>query len=111
MKKDTLTRIYNTLKDITFINKDEILAEIEKEMNRGAERKEATAKEYEVAKDVIIGALGDAAATVAEIYEAIKGDLPEGFGKGKVQYALTHLWQDQIAVVDGTPKSYRRKWG
>lgn len=109
MKKASFEAIKTALVNFGYDNKD-ILAELDVEINRGEARKEATAKEYEGVKDLIIGTLGDAAATCAEIYEAIADKLPDGFGKGKVQYALTHLWQDQIAIVDGNPKSYRRKW-
>lgn len=107
MKKDTLTRIYNVLKDITFINKDEVLADLTKEINKGAEAKAKNAEAYEGIHDLVIGALGDAPATCGEIFEAIKAELPEGMTKGKVQYALTHLWGDEIVVIAGKPNTYR----
>lgn len=109
MKKATFVAIDTALRAFGYDNQT-VLDELAVEINRGEARKEATAKEYEGVKDLILGTLGDAAATCGEIYEAIKDKLPDGFGKGKVQYALTHLWQDQIAIVDGNPKSYRRKW-
>ena len=108
MKKDTLTRIYNTLKDITFINKDEVLAELTKEINKGAEAKAKNAEAYEGIHDLVIGALGNAPATCGEIFDAIEDKLPEGMTKGKVQYALTHLWGDEIVVIAGKPNTYRR---
>ena len=109
MKRATFVAIDTALRAFGYDNQT-VLDELAVEINRGEARKEATVKEYDGVKDLILGTLGDAAATCAEIYEAIKDKLPTGFGKGKVQYALTHLWQDQIAIVDGNPKSYRRKW-
>lgn len=108
MKKDTLTRIYSTLKDIDFTNKDEILAELTKEINRGADTKAKNLEAYESFHDILVGALSDSPATCGEIYEAIEKELPDGVTKGKVQYALTHLWQDEIVKIEGKPNTYRK---
>ena len=106
MKKVSLQTILDTLTSIDFDN--EILDEIRAELTKGDARKAATAQGYEDAHDVIVGALTNTPATVAEIYDAVKNDLPDGFGKGKVQYALTHLWQDEIVKVEGKPNGYRK---
>lgn len=108
MKKDILNRIYNTLKDITFVNKDEVMAELDKELARGAEAKTKNAAVYESFHDILISNLSDTPATCGEIYDAIADELPEGVTKGKVQYALTHLWQDEIVKIDGKPNTYRK---
>ena len=109
MKKDILNRIYNTLKDITFVNKDEVMAELDKELARGEEAKTKNMKVYESFHDLLVSNLSDTPATCGEIYDAIAEDLPEGVTKGKVQYALTHLWQDEIVKIEGKPNTYRRK--
>ena len=110
MKKLSLRAIvdYIDQNDVTELSeiKDEILAELAKDDARKAE----TAKGYEDAHDAIVGNLGDTPVTCGELYEAIKDELPEGFGKGKVQYALTHLWSDEIVKVEGKPNTYRRNW-
>ena len=106
MKKVSLQTILDTLTSIDFDN--EILDEIRAELTKSDARKAATAQGYEDAHDVIVGALTNTPATVAEIYDAVKNDLPDGFGKGKVQYALTHLWQDEIVKVEGKPNGYRK---
>lgn len=108
MKKDTLTRIYSTLKDIDFTNKDEILAELTKEINRGADAKAKSLEVYESFHELLVSNLSDSPATCGEIYEAIADELPEGVTKGKVQYALTHLWQDEIVKIEGKPNTYRK---
>ena len=41
--------------------------------------------------DVILGGLSDTPVTIAELFEEVKGDLPQGFTKSKVQYAITRL--------------------
>ena len=106
MKKATLNTIYATLKDMDY--DPEILSEIETELNRGAEVKAKNAEAYEAIHDLIVGNLSDTPVTCGELYDAIESELPEGMTKGKVQYALTHLWQDEIVKVAGKPNGYRK---
>lgn len=110
MKKDTLNRIYNTLKDIQFINKDEVLAELTTEINKGEEQKAKNAAVYASFHDITMKALSEATApvTIAELWDAIEADVPEGVTKGKLQYAVTRLWKDEITKIDGNPNSYKK---
>ena len=108
MKKATLQSLVNYLNGQTIDNIAEIKAELEAELGKDKARKDANTQAYEKVHDVIVGNLDATPVTCGELYEAIKGDLPEGFGKGKVQYALTHLWQDEIVVIAGTPNAYRK---
>ena len=109
MKKISLTAIREFLDKSGFEEKHpEIMAELDAELNKGAEQKQKNADAYESIHDLIVGNLGDAPCTCAELYEAIKDKLPDGMGKGKVQYALTHLWQDEIVKIEGKPNTYRR---
>ena len=107
MKKATFEAIKTALTNFGFAD-EEILAELEKEINKGAEAKAKNAEAYESIHDLVIDALGNAPATCSEIFEAIQSSLPTGMTKGKVQYALTHLWQDEIVKVEGKPNGYRR---
>lgn len=112
MKKSTLSAIYSALND-TFGWFDnganaEVREDLEKELNRDAERKAQSAQAYESIHDLIVSNLGSAPVTCAELYESIKSELPEGITKGKVQYALTHLWSDEIVKIEGKPNTYRR---
>ena len=84
------------------------LTEINAELNKGADAKAKNAEAYEGIHDLVIGVLSDTPATCAEIFGQIESELPEGMGKGKVQYALTHLWQDEIVKIEGKPNTYRR---
>lgn len=85
--------------------RDEIVAEL----NKGAEKAQANRDLYAQAHDVVIGALSDTPATIAEIYDEVANDLPEGFSKGKVQYALTRLWADEVVKTEGKVNTYSRK--
>ena len=107
MKKATLSTIYDALKSIDF--DPEVLAEIEKDLNRGEAEKAQKAEAYEMAKPIILGALSDTPATISEIYDEIASELPADFSKGKVQYALTRLWKDEVTKVEGKVNGYVRK--
>ena len=109
MKKLSLVAIYNALTGFGYSD-EEVLQELKGEINKDAARKEATAKVYDEAHDAIVGNLSDKPVTVKELYEAIKDELPEGFTQGKVQYALTHLWESEIVKIEGKPNTYRRNW-
>lgn len=108
MKKITIETLVAYLNGETVTNLDEIKAELEAELNKGAEAKAKNAEAYESIHDLVIGALSDTPATCAEIFEQIATELPTGMGKGKVQYALNHLWQDEIVKIEGKPNTYRR---
>ena len=106
MKKATLNAIYETLKTMDY--DPEILSEIETELNRGAEKAQANRELYASAHDVVIEALRSATAPVplSELWEAVEGNLPEGMTKGKVQYAVTRLWVDEIDKTEGKVNTY-----
>lgn len=108
MKKNTLSAIAAVLATIDFENKDEILAEVAADLNRGAEEKAAKAAEYDAVKDIILGGLSDTPVTIAELYESIKDMLPDNFGKNRVQYAVTRLYADEVVKVEGKPNGYKR---
>ena len=85
--------------------RDEIVAELAK----GAEKAQANRDLYAQAKDIVLGALSDTPVTIGELYDEIASDLPEGFSKGKVQYAVTRLWADEVTKVEGKTNGYCRK--
>ena len=107
MKKATLNAIYSYLSDNGFAS-TAIMDELRNEINRGAEVKAKNAEAYEAIHDLIMGNLSDTPVTCGELYDAIESELPEGMTKGKVQYALTHLWQDEIVKVSGKPNGYKK---
>ena len=85
--------------------RDEIVAELSK----GAEKAQANRDLYASAKDVVLGALSDTPVTIGELYDEIANDLPEGFSKGKVQYAITRLWADEVGKTEGKVNTYSVK--
>ena len=107
MKKTTLSAIYSALKSIDF--DPTLLEEVEKELNRGEAEKAKNAEVYEMAKPIVLGALSDTPVTISELYDEIASALPEGFTKGKVQYAITRLWADEVTKVEGKVNAYARK--
>ena len=111
MKKATYTTIVSVLSDIDFENKAEIMAELNKEINRGADAKAAKAAEYEAVKDTVSDVLRSTTTplTAAEIFEGCESDLPEGFTRNKVSYALLNYWTDDVVKIEGKVNTYRIK--
>ena len=107
MKKATLEAIRTALTDLGYADSD-VLAEIDTEINRGEEEKAARAAAYEGIHDIVIGNLSDTPATCSELWDIIADKVPEGITKGKVQYALNNLWQDEIVKIAGKPNTYRK---
>lgn len=108
MKKATLQEIHDLL-----VHWDEcperLIEEISAELNKGAEEKAKRAEAYEGVHDLIIGALGDAPVTCADVFEEIKDELTaKGMTRYNVQHALNNLWQDEIVKIPGKPNTYRR---
>lgn len=106
MKNTTYATVYSFLTANGFDNA-EILAEFEKEINRNAEAKQAKEALYAEAKDIVLQAM-DAPATITEIFNSVETDLPEGFTKGMLQYAITRLWKDEIVKTEGKVNAYAR---
>ena len=106
MKKASLSAIYSALVSIDF--DPEILTELDHEIHRNDAVKAQNAKAYDALHDIVVGALSAVPVTCAELFDSIESELPEGITKGKVQYALTHLWQDEIVKIEGKPNTYRR---
>lgn len=87
--------------------RDEIVAELAK----GAEKAQANRDLYESAHDVVMNGLRMASSpvTIGELYESIADELPDGFSKGKVQYAITRLWADEVVKTEGKVNTYSVK--
>ena len=111
MKKATMNTILSLISTIDTPEADEVRAELNAELNRGAEQKARNAELYESAKAVVMDELAVAteAVTIGELYEAVADKLPEGFTKGKLQYAVTRLWLGNgIERVEGKVNTYRK---
>ena len=88
----------------------EVREAINAELNKGAEQKAQNAALYEEAKTIVMDELGKAteAVTIGELYDAVADNLPEGFTKGKLQYAVTRLWTADIVRIEGKVNTYRK---
>ena len=109
MKRTTLVSLFNYLNGETITNLDEIKAELETELNKGAVAKAAANAAYDAAWEIVrsVLAMTTAPLTVAEIVEEAESRLPDGFGKGRVLYGLNHQWADQVVKIEGKPNTYR----
>ena len=110
MKKATMNTILSLIATIDTPEAEAVRAELNAELNKGAEQKAENAKLYESAKAVVMDELATAteAVTISELYDAIADKLPEGFSKGKLQYAVTRLWTDEIVRIEGKVNTYRK---
>lgn len=108
MKKATMNTIVNYINDNSVEALYEVRDELMAELNKGEAVKAENAKLYDTAKAVVMSELGDTPVTIGELYDAVAGDLPEGFTKGKLQYAVTRLWKDEIVRIEGKVNTYRK---
>ena len=108
MKKATMNTILSLIATIDTPEADAVRAELTAELNKGAEVKAQNAELYDTAKAVVMSELGDAPCTIGELFEAVEDKLPEGFTKGKLQYAVTRLWKDEIVRIEGKVNTYRK---
>lgn len=111
MTKNTLNALVNYLNGATVDNLDEIKAELEKELARGEEKAQANRELYAQAHDIVMDGLSrfNTPITVSDLYGEIENELPDGFSKGKVQYALTHYWESEVVKTEGKPNAYALK--
>jgi len=108
MKKAIMNTILTLIATIDTPEADEVRAELNAELNRGAEQKAQNAALYDAVKPIVMDELGDSTCTIGELYEAVADKLPDGFTKGKLQYAITRLWIGELERVDGKVSSYRK---
>ena len=108
MKKATMNTILSLIANINTDEANAVRDELNAELNKGAEQKAQNDALYEAAKAVVMNELSDTPITISELYEAVEGQLPEGFTKGKLQYAVTRLWKDEIVRIEGKVNTYRK---
>lgn len=108
MKKTTMTAIANYIKNVPELSTE--YAELAAELAKGEEKAAANRELYAAAHDAVLSVIDSEPKTVTEIYEACKDNVPEGFTKNKVQYALLHYWNDEVVKVENVKgaNQYRR---
>ena len=108
MKKSTLHSLVAYLNGETLTNLDEIRNELTAELNKNEEKAQANRELYAIAHDIAMAVLGDAPMSVADWFEACKDELPEGFSKSKLQYAVREYWNDEVIKIEGKVNQYRK---
>ena len=109
MKKVTMNTILSLIATIDTPEAEAVRAELNAELNKGAEEKARNDALYAQAKDIVMSELGDTPVTIGELYEALEDKLSEiSFPKGKLQYAVTRLWTDDIVKIEGKVNTYRK---
>ena len=106
MKKSTMNTILTLIATIDTPEAEEVRAELNAELNKGAEKAQANRELYDAAKAVVMSELGNTPVTIAELFEALEEQLPEGFTKGKLQHAVTRMWTDEIRKIEGKVNTY-----
>lgn len=113
MKKSTMQTLVAFLATQNGLPSDvaDAADEIKAELNRNAEKAAANRNLYESAKPIVFEGFRviGVPTTIAELYEEIKDELPQGFSKSKVQYAVTRLWSDEIIKTEGKTNTYTMK--
>ena len=109
MTKTLMNSILTLIADNASAEAEEVRQALTAELDKGKAKAEATKAFYEDNKDIVLNALSDTPVTIAELYEEIKGDLPQDFTKSKVQYAITRLWADEVVKTEGKVNTYSRK--
>jgi hypothetical protein len=108
MKKTTIATIANYIKNVPELSEE--YAELAAEIAKGEEKAQANRDLYAAAKDVVLSVLTSTPMTVADIFAACEADLPEGFTKSKIQYALANYWTSEVVKIANPkgPNEYRK---
>lgn len=86
----------------------DVIGEMELELAKEHEKQNAKLELYDNAHEIVMTKLGGTPMTLTELWGAVNDDMPEGFTKNKLSYALTHYWTDEVTVVKGKVNEYRR---
>lgn len=92
----------------TVDNIAEVKAELEAELNKNAEKAAANRNLYEQTREIVLGAIAEKPMTIAEIWDAVKDEVPEGMTKSKVQYALREYWAADVVKTVGKVNEYKK---
>ena len=111
MKKSTLEAIRNYLNGDTNVDIETLRTEVNDEYTRLNAKAAANADIYAQACPAILAAITDEPQTDEAIYESCKDELPEGFTRAKVRYALLHQLAEQVDKIQNgkNPNTYKKK--
>lgn len=108
MKNTTIISIANYLKNVPEMATE--YKEIAQEAAKIEAKASAAKSAYDAARDVVMAILTDVPVTVADLFTKCENDLPEGFTKSKLQYALINYWTDEVVKIQNgkSPNQYRK---
>ena len=104
MKKNTLTAIANYIKNVPELATE--YAELAAELAKNEAKAQANRDLYAAAHDVVMAHLTDTPVTVADLFAACEDELPEGFSKSKIQYAVRELWASEVVKHENGKKAF-----
>ncbi len=111
MKKATMKSLVSYIDTNAIAELADVRAELVAELAKDEAKAQANRDLYAVAHDVVIEAMSHltAPATIGDLFAEVEESLPEGFSKGKFQYAVTRLWSDEIVKTEGKVNAYSLK--
>lgn len=112
MTKNTMTAILSLIADIDTDEAANVRAAINEELARNAEKAARNRDMYDTAKEVVLAHLTDSPVTATELFTDCEDELPDGFTRGKMVYALRAYWTEDVVTEDDSKrrvKMYRRK--
>jgi hypothetical protein len=108
MKKSIYLTIKDALTNFGYDN-EEVMDALDAEINKGEAVKAENAKMYDSAKEIVMSELNGTPVTIGELWNALADKLTEiGMSKGKLQYAMTRLWKDEIVRTEGKVNTYSK---
>ena len=104
MKKSVFEAIHNYLNGDETVDLSVVREEVNAEWDKMQEKANANRKAYNDAKEVAFAVMGEEPMTAKDIHAAGGDQWPQGFTVNKVQYALTHYWNDEVVKHDNGVK-------
>lgn len=95
MKKSTIETMISYLNGAD-VDTAELRNILQAELDKMTEKARENANAYDNVRDLVLSVMSTTPMTVAEIYDKISTDLPEGFSRNKVSYGLLHQWADKV---------------
>lgn len=81
-------------------------AELAAELSKNEAKAQANRELYATAHDVVMAHLGTEPVTVTDLFAACESELPDGFSKSKVQYALLNYWNEEVVKHENGKKAF-----
>ena len=110
MKKSSMKSLVSFLYTVEVPDNIAVIRdEMEADLQKGEDKAAANRALYATAHDVVFAKLSDKPMTAAEIWEAVKDEMPEGFTKSKLQYAMREYWGDEVIKTEGKVNEYQKR--